>query len=186
VGADRWGNRAGHDDAELAEIAVPARSDRSQYDKRDGCCERPDLHAHNVSLRTSRPTSVLCASVLSPENTARRRCILDARHLRSVPVEASGTVAGRGFESFRSRVFGGTVNLAVEHFSQKCICVSPAMLSKEASRTRLEIDPEAELALEFDQAAELAKLLGVLFTAECREHPREIALRRDGRPESLA
>jgi hypothetical protein len=40
--------------------------------------------------------------------------------------------------------------------------------------------------LEFDQAAELMELLRVLFAAEGGEHPREVALRGDGRAESLA
>ena len=40
--------------------------------------------------------------------------------------------------------------------------------------------------LEFDQAAELAELLGVLVAAEGGEHPREVALRSDRRPEPLA
>ena len=68
-------------------------------------------------------------------------------------------VAPSCFESFRSPVVMAGVRLGFQHFSQKCICVSPVMLSKKANQTWLDIDPEAERVLEFDQAAELVQLL---------------------------
>ena len=46
--------------------------------------------------------------------------------------------------------------------------------------------PQPELVLELDEAAELAELLDVLVAAERGEHAREIALRSDGRPKSVA
>jgi hypothetical protein len=99
---------------------------------------------------------------------------------------AIGTVRCESFESFRSRVRRTTVGAAFQHFSQKCICVSPVMLPAKASRTTLKIDPEAELVLEFDQATELAELFHVRFASEGGEHPCEVTFRGDGRPESLA
>jgi hypothetical protein len=111
----------------------------------------------------------------------RRRCILDA-HLRPARTGASGTVAAPRLESFRSPVIWSAVRALWKHFSQKCICVSPVMLSKKTNRARLEIDPESDFVLEFDEAAELVELLRVLVTAERGEHPREVALRGDCRP----
>ena len=74
-------------------------------------------------------------------------------------------VAPSCFESFRSPVVMAGVRLGFQHFSQKCICVSPVMLSKKANQTWLDIDPEAERVLEFDQAAELAQPLRVFVAA---------------------
>src|SRR5690349_11243098 len=86
------------------------------------------------------------------------------------------------FESFRSRVLPNRRTWRFSHFSQKCICVSLAMLSKEASQSRLEIGPEPELVLEFNQPAQLAELLGVFVSAEGGEHPCEVAFRSDRGP----
>jgi DNA-binding NarL/FixJ family response regulator len=63
--------------------------------------------------------------------------------------------------------------------------LSPIMLSKETSRARARDRSKSELVLEFDQAAELAKLLDVLVATESGEHPREVNFRGDRRPESL-
>lgn len=89
----------------------------------------------------------------------------DARQLRGALAEASGAVAGRGFESFRSGVFGRTVDLALQHFSQKCICVPPDRLPEETAARGSKVDAETELVLELDQPPELAELLRVLVAA---------------------
>ena len=79
---------------------------------------------------------------------------------------AIGTIATQRLDSFLPPGFTSVWRALFKHFSHKCICVPPVMLSKKASRTRLEIDPEPDLMLEFDEAAELLELLRVLVAAE--------------------
>jgi hypothetical protein len=73
VGADRLGQRAGHAAGQPVEVPFPARGDRSEYDKRDGCYERPDLHVQNVSCPnfTAKVSDVRECSAMPPEASDR-------------------------------------------------------------------------------------------------------------------
>ena len=90
---------------------------------------------------------------------------LDARASGTSATRAIGTIPAHRREIVPFAGLRRAVRRGIEHVSQKCICVSPVMLSKKAP-TELEVDPEPELVLEFDKAAELTELLGVLFAAE--------------------
>lgn len=104
------------------------------------------------------------------------------------PSDAGATAATSGMRRVPSAASRGEgrVAAAPEQHVAKGICVSPGLVIAEGDRASSEIDPQPELVLELDQAAELAELLDVLLAAECGEHSREVAPRGDRRPEPLA
>ena len=85
-------------------------------------------------------------------------------------------VAPSRFESFRSPASKGRCTPRFSALLAEVHLCLAGHVVEEDGRTRLQIDPESELVLEFDQAAELAEVLGVFLAAECGKHPREIAL----------
>lgn len=70
--------------------------------------------------------------------------------------------------------------------SEVHLCAAGHVVEEGGPGRGLQIDPQTELVLELDEAADLTELLDVLLATEGGEHAREVALRCDGRPEPLA
>lgn len=94
--------------------------------------------------------------------------------------------AGHGIRSPGGRRAGARSQASESSTHEVHLCLAVHVVEEGECRTRLEIDPEPDLVLEFNEAAELAQLLDVLVAAERGEHPGEVALRGYGRPECLA
>ncbi len=90
---------------------------------------------------------------------------LDARASGTSATRAIGTIPAHAAKSFRSPV--SDVRYVAElSTSRRSASVSRPSCCRRRRRRTLEVDPEPELVLEFDKAAELTELLGVLFAAE--------------------
>jgi hypothetical protein len=81
----------------------------------------------------------------------------------------------RGLESFLPRVVDTTVVTLLSTSHRSASVSRRSCCRGRRAERRLEIDPEAEFVLEFDEAAELVELLCLLFATEGGEHPGKIA-----------